>query len=218
MYTPLSRVREYEPPKPVLSAPIPARLEPVDYRILTYLFRGWKTLRIATKLKRPVSEVAARIDRHVFRRLQADVEGGVVRGIITAATTEPATIAKAAAPAAMRQIVKLSATCQDPRTRLHAAKSVLTYAGVEPPARIEVTTPERILDQMTAEELARFAAHKVWPERFRDLLRAFLPAPTQPAPGETIIEARVIRADDEPVDEDQVGSATAYPPEEPPSG
>jgi hypothetical protein len=200
MYTPLSRVREYQAPRSVTSSVIPSRLEPVDYRILTYLFQGMKILRIAVKLRRPQAEIAARIDRHAFRRLQADVEAGVVKGIIAASATEPITLAKAAAPAAMRQVVKLSGTCQDPRTRLQASKAVLSYAGVEPPTRIEVTTPERILDQMTAAELARFAERRVWPERFRELLRAFLPAPAAPS-GETIVEATVALPDDEPPDE-----------------
>jgi len=208
-------VKEYEPPRLVVHAPVPAKLEPVDYRILTLLFRGWKTPRIAVAVHRPLGEIAARIDRHAFRKLQADVEGGVVRGIINASATEPQTIAKAAAPTSMRQIVKLSHTSQDPRTRLQASKAILTYAGVEPPTRIEVTTPERVLDQMTAEELARFAAHRIWPERFRELLRAFLPAPA-PKPGETVVEATATPVDDDdPLDEDAIGSATAYPPGSP---
>lgn len=216
MYTPLSRCEEYEEPRPTLLVVVPAKLEPVDYRILTYLFQGLKTARIASRLGRPLAEIAKRIDRTAFRQLQAEVEAGVVKSILEARATEPTTMAKAAAPGAMRQVVKLSSTSQDPRTRLSASRTVLQYAGVEPPRRIEVTTPERVLDQMTAEELARFAERRVWPERFREMLRAFLPAPAGSRPSETIIEAAATKVVDEPdADEAEVGSETAYdePPE-----
>lgn len=213
MYTPLSSCAEYEEPRPALLLVVPAKLEPVDYRIVTWLFMGMKTARIASRLGRPLAEVAKRIDRTAFRQLQAEIEAGVVKAILEARSAEPVTMAKAAAPGAMRQVVKLSTTSQDPRTRLHASRTVLQYAGVEPPKRIEVTTPERVLDQMTAEELARFAERRVWPERFRDLLRAFLPAPQgqhRPA-GETIIEAETRPVVDEPeADEVEVGRETAY--------
>ncbi len=211
MYAPLSRCAEYQPPRPTLHLVIPAKLEPVDYRILTYLFQGWKTPRIATRLHRPLIEITTRIERFAFRRLQADVEAGVVKGIMAASATEPITVAKAAAPSAMRQVVKLSTTSQDPRTRLQASKAVLSYAGVEPPHRIEITTPERLLDQMTAEELARFATRRIWPERFRELLRAFLPAPGA-KPGETVVEATAtpVPSEEPLVDETIIGTKTAY--------
>lgn len=213
MYTPLASCEEYQEPRPQLLLVVPAKLEPVDYRILTYLFQGIKTARIASRLGRSLQEIAKRIDRTAFRQAQAEVEAGVVKAILSASAAEPVTMAKAAAPGAMRQVVKLSSTSQDPRTRLSASRTVLQYAGVEPPKRIEVTTPERVLDQMTADELARFAERRVWPERFRELLRAFLPAPGQPHPhpGETIIEAQATLVVDEPeADESDVGRDTAY--------
>jgi hypothetical protein len=218
MYTPLARCDEYEPPRPTLAVPIPAKLEPVDYRILTLLFQGQKSTKIATKLRMPLREVIARQDRYTFRRLQAEVEAGVVKSILQASATEPAVLAKAAAPSAMRSVVKLSATCPDYRTKLQASKAVLSYAGVEPPTRIEVTTPERILDQMTAEELARFAERRVWPERFRDLLRAFLPAPSPPPAAIDVTPSPIPVAEEEPpVDERHVGTATAYDPDPDPT-
>src|SRR5262244_2053242 len=213
MWTPLARCEEYQEPKPALVLVVPARLEPVDYRILTYLFQGIKAAKIASRLGRSLAEVSKRIDRTAFRQLQAEVEAGVVKSILEAKAAEPVTMAKAAAPGAMRQVVKLSSHCQDPRTRLNASKTVLQYAGVEPPHRIEVTTPERVLDQMTAEELARFAAHRIWPERFRDLLRAFLPAPSEDVsrrPGEAVVETTATHVDEPEADERVVGSRTAY--------
>jgi hypothetical protein len=228
MWTPLSACSEYEAPRPTLTLVVPVKLEPVDYRILTLLFRGAKLARIAALLGRSLQEVATRTDRLAFRQLQAEVEAGVVRQITSGRVGEPTSIAKAAAPAAMRQVVKLSATCHDPRTRLQASKSVLEYAGVEPPRQVEVTTPDRILDQMTAAELLRFAERRVWPERFRDLLRAFLPAPAadlaRSAPGETVVEMTATPPPpvEEPpggADEEETGSATAYDqPDDPPPG
>jgi hypothetical protein len=214
MWAPLTQCDEFRPPSVVDEATlcVPAtRLEPVDYRILTLLFRGWKTGRIAKVLRRSLGEVAARVDRSVFRKLQAEVEAGVVQQILVTSGTEPVTIAKAAAPAAMRRIVKLSSHSQDPRVQLGASKSVLQYAGVEPPRRLEITTPDRVLDQMTASELARFATERIWPERFRDLLRAFLPGPA-PTPAETLIETTATPAPetDGGEDEAQVGRETAY--------
>jgi len=211
MWTPLARCEEYRPPEPKLLLVIPSKLEPVDYRILTWLFQGVKTARIASRLGRPLAEIARRIDRTAFRQLQAEVEAGVVKAILSASAAEPVTMAKAAAPGAMKQVVRLSNTSQDPRTRLAASKSILQYAGVEPPRRVEITTPERVLDQMTADELARFAERRVWPERFRELLRAFLPAPGAPAASETVIEAKAtVVADDVEADEQDVGAETAY--------
>jgi len=218
MWTPLASCAEYEEPRPTLMVVVPAKLEPVDYRILTYLFQGVKTARIASRLGRSLAEISKRINRTAFRQAQAEVEAGVVKAILEARSAEPVTMAKAAAPGAMRQVVKLSSHSQDPRTRLSASKAVLQYAGVEPPRRIEVTTPERVLDQMTADELARFAERRVWPERFRDLLRAFLPPPSadlaQGKPGEMTIEAKATTVDEPEADEALVGRETAYDDEQ----
>src|SRR5262249_48207672 len=84
--------------------------------------------------------------------------------------------AKASAPDAMRRIVRQAQAERDPRTRLAANQAVLKYAGVEPPRRLEITTPDRVIEQMTAAELEDLAERRVWPARFREVLRAFLPA------------------------------------------
>src|SRR5262245_63267017 len=149
MWTPLARCEEYRPPEPKLLLVIPAKLEPVDYRILTWLFQGIKTARIASRLGRPLAEIARRIDRTAFRQLQAEVEAGVVKAILSASAAEPVTMAKAAAPGAMKRDVRLSNPSQDPRTRLAASKSIFQYAGLEPPRRVEITTPKRVLDRFS---------------------------------------------------------------------
>src|SRR5262249_60398529 len=76
MWTPLARCEEYRPPEPKLLLVIPSKLEPVDYRILTWLFQGVKTARIASRLGRPLAEVARRIDRTPCPQPQPPVEPG----------------------------------------------------------------------------------------------------------------------------------------------
>jgi hypothetical protein len=155
----------------------PEKLEPVDYRILHFRFLGWGEERIAVALERPASEIQERARRQAFIEVQTEVERGVLQAIIKQGEYEPTQIAKAAAPDAMRRIVRQSASERDPRTRLAANVRVLQFAGVEPPRKLEITTPDRVLEQMTPGELEQLADHRLWPARFKEVLRAFLPAP-----------------------------------------
>jgi hypothetical protein len=155
----------------------PDRLEPVDYRLLHLLFTGATPRACAHDTERDLAEVTARITRRTFLTVQAEIERGVLDQIVRQGTYEPTTTAKAAAPGAMKRIIDISVRERDPRTRLQANKTVLQYAGVEPPHRVEITTPDRVIEQMTPAELEALADHRVWPARFRDVLRAFLPAP-----------------------------------------
>jgi hypothetical protein len=180
------------PPADLLDPPPPftvtEALEPVDYRILHLRFAGHPEPSIADDIGRSVEEVKARIARPSFLQTQAEVEKGVLNTIIKQGEFEPTTIAKAAAPSAMRRIIAQSERERDPRTRLAANKTVLQYAGTEPPKRLEITTPDRVIEQMTAQELEDLAERRVWPARFREVLRAFLPAPV------------VLRLDQKPID------------------
>jgi hypothetical protein len=153
------------------------KLEPIDYRILHLRFLGWPTERIAIAVERPLPELEQRIGRQAFAEVQTEVERGVLNSIIKQGEYEPNQIAKAAAPDAMRRIVRQSQIERDPRTRLAANKTVLQFAGVEPPKKLEITTPDRVLEQMTAQELEQLAENRLWPARFKEVLRAFLPAP-----------------------------------------
>jgi hypothetical protein len=155
-------------------------LEPVDYRLLHLLFSGSTEAACAADIDRSVEEVRARVTRRRFLQVQAEIERGVVERVIRQADYEPTTVAKAAAPGAMKRIVDQGIRERDPRTRLQANKAILQYAGVEPPKRLEITTPDRVIEQMTAEELEALAERRVWPARFREVLRAFLPAPEAP--------------------------------------
>lgn len=107
----------------------------------------------------------------------SDEERSQLTHLLLPSDHEPNQIAKAAASDAMRRIIRQSQIERDPRTRLAANKTVLQYAGVEPPKRLEITTPDRVLEQMTASELEQLAEHRLWPARFKEVLRAFLPAP-----------------------------------------
>jgi hypothetical protein len=185
-------------------------LEPVDYRLLHLLFSGATERACAEDVDRSVEEVRARVTRRRFLAVQAEIEKGVVERVIRQADYEPTTVAKAASSGAMKRIVDMSVRERDPRTRLNANKAVLQYAGVEPPKRLEITTPDRVIEQMTAEELEALAERRVWPARFREVLRAFLPAPQQPAIDVTPPTRRGTIAPGEPetVEDDDVPPAT----------
>lgn len=153
---------------------VPISLEPVDYRILTLLFQGKRIDQIATALGRTREEVLARSERPRFKHLQGEVEKGIVERVARAGEFEPITVARAHASNAMKRIIAQSKTAMDPRVYLAANKEVLRMAGCEPPKRIEITTPDKVLDQMTPTELEHFAATREWPVRFQDELRQFL--------------------------------------------
>ena len=157
---------------------IPSELEPLDFRILTMLFEGTKPLAIMAALSLDRPEFDARAGRPAFKELELRVEKAMLAKITGRGDFEPITAARAESPQAMRRLIAQSRTERDPKVRLAANQAVLKYGGVEPARRIEVTTPDKILDQMTPQELALFAMHKQWPGRFREALRAYLPAPT----------------------------------------
>jgi len=154
---------------------IAPELEPVDYRILTLQFEGSKSVTILAALGIEHGELQARVSRPAFRELVGRVERAMVARITGSGEFEPLTAARAEAPAAMKRIIQQGRLERDPKVRLAANQHVLKMAGVEPARRVEVTTPDRILDQMTPEELALFAAHRKWPSRFREALRAYIP-------------------------------------------
>jgi hypothetical protein len=155
---------------------VPSELEPLDYKILTLLFEGTKPIAICASLTLTRAEYDARVSRPSFTDLTRRVEKGMIERLTTRGDFEPITAARTEAPAAMKRVIQQSRLERDPKVRLAANKEVLRFAGVEPARRVEVTTPDKVLDQMTPEELALFAAHRKWPSRFREALRAFIPS------------------------------------------
>lgn len=179
MFSPLGAVAEYEilsPEDPLLPVPLQVaeHLEPVDYRILTLLFQGKTMEAVAGEVERSRSEIVARVGRPRFEHLKKEVEKGIVEQIARGGEFEPITIARANASPAMRRIIALSKTSRDPRVYLQANKEVLRFAGAEPPRKLELVTPDKVLDEMTPEELAHFANTREWPMRFKDKLAQFL--------------------------------------------
>src|SRR5262245_51757751 len=169
------------------TALVPSDLEPLDYRIITLLFEGTKPSVICTALSLSRDEYDGRRSRESFTDLERRIEATMVAKITGSGEFEPVTAAKAEAPQAMRRIIHQSRTERDPKVKLAANERVLKFAGVEPARKLEVTTPDQVLDQMTPEELALFAAHRKWPSRFKEALRAYLPAAeTQVVDGEVV--------------------------------
>ena len=153
-------------------------LDRFDYQILTLHLAGVTPVGIATELGLPTASVLSRLASPALQDLSKRIETLTIQKLADLGTVEPITRAKAAAPDAMRTIVRLSRNTHDAKTRLHAASTILKYAGVEPPRKIELTAPDRLLDLMTPQELVRLADEKVWPARFADQLRHLLPSPS----------------------------------------
>jgi hypothetical protein len=186
MFSPLGAVDEYglvEEALPALpgdtageatACEVPEVLEPVDYRILALLFQGKTIDAVAAEVERGRTEITLRIERPRFTHLKGQVEKGIVAEIAKGGEFEPITIARVNASPAMRRIINLSKTSRDPRVYLQANKEVLRFAGAEPPRKLELVTPDKVLDEMTPEELAHFANTREWPLRFKDKLAQFL--------------------------------------------
>jgi len=146
-----------------------------DWEILALSLEGLHAPAIGERLGLPVAAVLRITGSADFRDQAARIEKALRAKITRAGDYEPLTAARAEAPKAMARMIQQSRVERDPRVRLAAHQAILKYAGVEPARKLEVTTPDRILEQMTPDELALFAAKRLWPARFRDTLRAFLP-------------------------------------------
>ena len=150
-------------------------LSEIQLRTIVLLLQGERYPAISAILGVTLDEVRQLALHPQVRDQIARVEQAITRKVTQAGEFEPITAAKAEAPAAMRRMIAQSRAERDPKVKLAAHQAVLKFAGVEPARRIELTTPDKILDQMTPEELALFAAKKLWPARFKNALRAYLP-------------------------------------------
>jgi hypothetical protein len=183
-YAPIFGCRERpvpgeEPPAPPKPPPGSADrpLELVDQAILALDLAGNSLLEISLILTVPRAEVAVRALNPRYLEARRVIEVRTVGRVAELTDVEPITRAKAAAPEAMGEMIRLSRGSADPRVRLKASEGILRYAGVEPPRKVELTAPDRLLDLMTPLELAALADRKLWPARFKDQLRHLLPAP-----------------------------------------
>ena len=182
-YAPIFGCRERpypgEPPEPPPKPPTGANrpLELVDQAILALDLAGNSLLEISLLLTLPRAEVALRVLNPRYGEARRVIEVRTVGRVAELSEVEPITRAKAASPEAMGELIRLSRGSQDPRVRLKASEGILRYAGVEPPRKVELTAPDRLLDLMTPQELLALADRKLWPARFKDQLRHLLPAP-----------------------------------------
>lgn len=178
--------------------PEPTELDVVGWQILDRTFGGELPAEIAAVLGWDVQRVERVIGSEPFRAARGRIEAGIARRI-QRGSFGVAAIAKEAATGAMRRVVGLSRTAANEETKRKANLDVLAHAGIIPEKRILHVSPDRILDEMTADECERFARLGIVPERFREQMapwvRGALPAPTDKA----IVEAELI--DDEEIDE-----------------
>ena len=135
-----------------------------DWWILSLMLRGQSLSQISvtTKISHPVLQ--RRTNRDVFKQ-QLNYSTKLMVDRITEGTYGVPAVAKANAPGAMRKIVKLSRGSDDDRVALQASKDVLSYAGYQPPKKIEISFFS-VIDKMDAEEQIHYAETGEFPDRF----------------------------------------------------
>lgn len=125
------------------------------------------------------------ISESVMRQVEQAVLERVARGEFGVLAA-----AKQAAPGAFRRLQLIAKQAEDDKVRLTANLELIKLAGIKAPAPMEQETPERIMDQMTAEELEAFARDRVWPERLADRL-ARLPVAVLQAKEREVLEPKI---------------------------
>lgn len=159
--------------------------DPLDYQLLVLSLSGTRRQELADRFTLTLEDLDSRLAGLAEVKKQLTVT--LLADVTSHADVEPVTHAKVEASGAMRRLVAQAKQERDPKVRLAANQAILRYAGVEPAKKVEFTTPDRVLEQMTPQELAAFAASRIWPERFRSALRAFMPTaidvtPNSPPP------------------------------------
>jgi hypothetical protein len=179
MWSPLGATREqgtaHESSEPIpseeertLGPPIEG-LQPMEWMVLGKTFEGKNQKQIAAEVSRSVQTVRRIMDKPAFhlavRAVEASMAERIARGEFGVLA-----IFKANAVGAAKRIVGLSRASEDERIRLQANLKIIEGAGVRPPAPAVTESPERLIDQMTAEEATKFAETGDFPERFKDQL------------------------------------------------
>jgi hypothetical protein len=100
--------------------------------------------------------------RQTVRALEDAILQRVAEGV--AGITERA---QAEAPAAFERLVHLSQLASDQRTKYAATLDVLGLAGIAPTRKVEMTHRDAVLDQMSRQELERYARSGEWPARLK---------------------------------------------------
>jgi hypothetical protein len=113
--------------------------------------------------------------RTTVRQLEDAILARVAEGV--AGITERA---QAEAPAAFERLCLLSRLASDQRTKYAATLDVLGLAGIAPTKKVEVTHRDQVLDQMSRQELERYARTGEWPARLKTITVAATEAAGRP--------------------------------------
>jgi hypothetical protein len=146
--------------------PVPVTLD--LYSVVCRAALGHDPARIARALGVDTAAIVACLARAAT--VQTQLEDAIRRRLIDSADVDVETMAKLAAPEAMRALIDMAESCGDAKTKRVANRDVLEFAGAQPAKRVEVSSGDKLLDLMTAAELMEFANGK-WPARFADQLR-----------------------------------------------
>lgn len=151
-----------------LGPPLPG-LSPGDWMIVGKVFERKSAKQIAEECKMTAVNVRRIMGTPQFKRAIEMVEASIVERIARGEFGVLA-IAKANAVGAMRRLVGIAKGSEDDRVKLNANLELLKLSGVQAPKPAVTESPERLIDQMTADEAEMFAREGIFPDRFKDQL------------------------------------------------
>lgn len=181
----------------------PSTLDLQGYQILERTMAGELPDEVAVALRVDVATVEGIIASAAFASARSTFEAGMARRIQRGAFGVAA-IAKQESTGAMSRIVALSKVAGNEETKRKANLDVLAHAGIIPEKRVAVVSPDRVIDQLTADECERFARLGVMPERFREQMAPWVRGQVALG-GPAAIEAEIVPGDDDDVDEEELG-------------
>lgn len=145
----------------------PPDLDALDYTLLASWTERATMKALAEKTGLTVAGVRARTLRPAFQqalqRLQRSLFDRLARGEYGVLA-----LAKGNAVGAFKRVLQLSRAAENERVRLDANLEIMKLAGVQPPKPAVVESPERLLDQMSPEELEHFSKTNEIPRRLGD--------------------------------------------------
>lgn len=144
-------------------------LRPRERVLLAHLYEGLSLKKAAQVMGMAYITAKKIVAREAFKRAVEVVDQNIVERISRGEFGAMA-IAKAAAVGAMERLKHLSETSRNERVYLQANLEIIRLAGLQPSKPQVTESPERLIDQMTADEAEAFASTGEWPERFRDQL------------------------------------------------
>ena len=137
-----------------------------DYILLGKVFEGKNAKQIAIETHLAHDTVKSHLARPAFKAAVTRMREAILARIMDG-EFGTMTMAKNEAPQAMARIIEISRTEANARIRLDANVKVLEYAGLQPPKPVAEERPERLIDQMSAQEAEHFITTGEFPERMR---------------------------------------------------